>query len=605
MREPSDYPVSSEPESLSDSDWLDIAGTDRESDDNDSIFSSSRDTDHERPSLRSRSRQSSVSYGSSRDGDIDVWEGMIDDSADEDLPDHVRASSPPPPGPSPAAHPVSHPATHAHEQTSLDDELREKEGLDQSMVSTLSSSRSSSVHAPTVHNSLRDLRLSFPDPISSSREELVTSSYEDVGASPDATPPSTSDSYVIQTSQQHTPDEAPSVPEPASTIQDSLPSGAASSSEFNVDLYGLSTPLKWSVIGDLLAKVAQGAGVTIATDVEDLDGPVRRFVVTGRPSHAKLFPGTVTVTDKTQQQYTPAGSSLAYSTSFPPLAIVYMPSCPPRLPEPAFYLPVLTIPSYSSDSGEFSNTSCSTTQETWNLFNIPDHQVLRLTPTGGPAVVDEHIITNLDPSSAYHAFYRMWSNNKKSSTKASLSGTHTWTILAFLSLLLGVIVRATFHSADRVVTPTAVAGTIPENCSSTSLWQLLRPAIERPRPASVESSASSLKDFALSVFSAESTSVSLHHTHSPSLHRVASSVLQEHLIFTTDLVLRPTLSVLVPVKEAKAVSVVPSITEGLASTPSSLTSAIQTSAYSVLKEYAPILTAAVANDMQAILDALD
>ncbi|KAG8213017.1 hypothetical protein J3R82DRAFT_11408 [Butyriboletus roseoflavus] len=79
MSIPTDNSALSELDSHSDSDWLDIASTDRDSDDNDSIYSS-RETDHE-DRFRSRSRRSSLSYGSSRDGDVDAWEGLIDDSA--------------------------------------------------------------------------------------------------------------------------------------------------------------------------------------------------------------------------------------------------------------------------------------------------------------------------------------------------------------------------------------------------------------------------------------------------------------------------------------------------------------------------------------------
>ena len=290
MLEPTERPASSEPESLSDSDWLDISSTDRESD-NDSIFSSSRGTDHERPS---RSRQSSVSYGSSRDGDVDVWEGMIDDSADEESPEQLQMSSPV----HPAHHVDSHPAVQTHDETSPE-ELRVKDGLDQSMVSTLSSSRSSSLHASTIHNSLRDLRLSFPDPITSSREDLSTSSYEDV-RTVDATH-STSDSYVIPTLQQDGKEAAEQTITPSSEPK-------LGGSEFNVFLYGLSTPFKWSITLDLLEKVAQGAGVTLTTPSEGSDdGLARQFAVGTRSEHGDAFPSTITITDKTRQQYSLEG----------------------------------------------------------------------------------------------------------------------------------------------------------------------------------------------------------------------------------------------------------------------------------------------------------
>ncbi|KAL4063544.1 hypothetical protein V8B97DRAFT_1991191 [Scleroderma yunnanense] len=591
MLEPTDHPVSSEPESLSDSDWLDISGTDRESD-NDSIFSSSRGTDHERPS---RSRQSSMSYGSSRDGDVDVWEGMIEDSADEDAPTDA-----PPVLPAPQVD--SHTTLQPHEETSLE-ELRVKEGLDQSMVSTLSSSRSSSLYASTVHSSLHDLRLSFPDPITSSREDLVTSSYEDVSTVPDAAH-SASASYVITTPQaeQETAEE---------TLIQECPT-----SEFNIFLYGLSTPFKWSVVIDLLEKVARGAGVTFITPPQGSDDSVRQFVVATRPERGNLFPSTITVTDKTHQQYSPEGSTLICANKFPSLAIVYMPYCPPHFLQPTFYLPVLAPTELEGFSDSTSNLT-QVAQETWDMFHIPERQVLCLTPKRTPAVVDKSTIDDLDPLSAYRAFNRMWSTKRKAMIKTSIGGVHTLTILAVLSLLLGAVIRSTFSAPGRVatVTPTVVA--IPDNCSSTSLWQLLRPVIDRqrgipPPPAAEPSSVAapaSLKEFALSIFSVESTSIALPRSqHSPNLRRMPPSTLHERLLSSKDLVLRPTLSVLVP--DTQAVSVASTATQGQAPSPtsripSSLSAVVHASAPDFVKEYAPIISAAIANDLQIILDALD
>jgi hypothetical protein len=88
--EPTNNSTLSEVESLSDSEWLDVASG-RESD-SDSIYSS-RETDQERTSSRSWSRRSSFSYGNFRDEDVDAWQGLIEDSVDEELvPNTVRLS---------------------------------------------------------------------------------------------------------------------------------------------------------------------------------------------------------------------------------------------------------------------------------------------------------------------------------------------------------------------------------------------------------------------------------------------------------------------------------------------------------------------------------
>ena len=69
--------MSSDVDSLSDSDWQEIASN-RASDDEDGFVS-----DHDGTlSLPPSSRRSSISLGSSRGGDVDAWEGIADHDAD-------------------------------------------------------------------------------------------------------------------------------------------------------------------------------------------------------------------------------------------------------------------------------------------------------------------------------------------------------------------------------------------------------------------------------------------------------------------------------------------------------------------------------------------
>ncbi|KAI6155676.1 hypothetical protein BKA82DRAFT_991324 [Pisolithus tinctorius] len=579
-----DHPVLSEPDTLSDSDWLDISGTDRESDDNDSVFSSNRDTDHEHLSPL-RSRRSSVSYGSSREGDIDVWEGMIEDSADEGLPDLV-----PVPPPASLSGEELHPAIHAQDETLLE-EQRINDGLDQSMVSTLSSSRSSSLPASTLHNSARDLRLSFPDPITSSREELRESSYEDIGSCPEATQPSD----VISVPQQAEEEETQATPEVA-PVQDSVSStDTLPASDFNISLYGFPTPSRWSIVTSLLEKVAEGADVTITTSRDD--GSVRQFAASSH-SH-KLFPHIITVTDKIDHNYPAEGPS---SKPLPSLAIVYMPSCPPRLPEPTFYLPVVAAPHYDDEL----IIPYSFSRELWNASDIPERRALRLTP-GASAVIDERDIDSLDPTAVYRAFHHVWSGNKKAVGRVSINDLRCLAIMSIFSAIISLVFGIMAPSAvSRMTSIIPTSGATPGSCTSASILQLLLPAAERPReivPPAIESSTTaSIHDFALSVFRAELTSASIPSTHTPGIRRI-------HDRLTKDLVLRPTVSVLVPETQQKPASAVPSATTGQhggpASTTASLSSLTLSSAPDIINEYVPIITAAITNDIQIILDALD
>lgn len=292
MSIPTDNSALSEHDSHSDSDWLDIASTDRDSDDNDSIYSS-RETDHEAPS-RSRSRRSSLSYGSSRDGDVDAWEGLIEDSADEGMPNDVLASD---------THVASLPAAFQlnHTQETSSEELRVKEGLDQSMISTLSSSRSSSLHASTVHNSSRDLRLSFPDPITSSCREHLSTSYEEILPNCDLS--SSVDLDAPSDAQQTDDEEMPSASQMLSTQPHATSIPSSSGPELKVFLYGFPTIFKWSIVNRLMQKVAYGAGLTINSDLENFQGSVRQLAVSGSFERDRAFPRIITVLDRTLQPY--------------------------------------------------------------------------------------------------------------------------------------------------------------------------------------------------------------------------------------------------------------------------------------------------------------
>lgn len=296
MSIPTDNSALSELDSHSDSDWLDIASTDKDSDDNDSIYSS-RETDHEDRS-RSRSRRSSLSYDSSRDGDVDAWEGLIDDSADEGMPNDVLAPNPHVPSLS------HHPATFdlPPTQEASPEELRVKEGLDQSMVSTLSSSRSGSLHTSTIHNSSRDLRLSFPDPITSSCREPLSTSYEEIRRNSDILS-SPTDSDGPSDARQADDEEMLSASQMTSAQPQATTLPSPSGPELKVFLYGFSTIFKWSIVNRLLQKVAHGAGLTITHDLDNLQGSIRRLTVSGSFEHDRAFPRVITVLDRTLHPY--------------------------------------------------------------------------------------------------------------------------------------------------------------------------------------------------------------------------------------------------------------------------------------------------------------
>jgi hypothetical protein len=155
-------------ESLSDSEWLDLDLL--SSGDNDDGLS---DGDSELMRTRSPSRSSSTCIEDSDASDIEAWEGLIDFSASEAQSGGVDQTFPPPIA-SQCKHTIDAASigTSATSLSSPDnegDDERIRHGLDQSMVSTLSSSRSSWTSSGTTTGP-RDLRLSFPDPLTSSKE---------------------------------------------------------------------------------------------------------------------------------------------------------------------------------------------------------------------------------------------------------------------------------------------------------------------------------------------------------------------------------------------------------------------------------------------------
>lgn len=256
----------SEFDSLSDSDWLDIAS--RASDDNDSISS------HEGLSSRPLSRRSSISFGSSHESEVEAWEGFVDESGDESAVEPgmclvrsltARATESLPIGTIPD---ISHDSS---------DDQRVKEALDQSMVGTLSASRTSTTGHST-HSSIRDLRLSFPDPLTSSRDQL-NKSYEEILESEttsnihDAdTTISLTDSLVSSSGQEPEPVAIMSqVPHHEATQQDNINTNMG----LDIMLYGSSSPIKWSFVQDFIQKAASFSGNVVLNALDPNAGPVQ------------------------------------------------------------------------------------------------------------------------------------------------------------------------------------------------------------------------------------------------------------------------------------------------------------------------------------------
>jgi len=423
----------SEVDSLSDSDWLDISSN-RESDDNDSV--SSRDSDHDEGGSMPPSRRSSISIGSSRDGDVEAWEGFADDSADEGTPNSYPI------------YPVLSAADDAEPDVAaqlsdierdIAEEQRVKDALDQSMIGTLSASRSSSLagHSSTVHSSLRDLRLSFPDPLTSSRDELIRS-YEDV--SPSETTSTTNDEDAVSPCETSSPKPdgdpgsftTPEVPHYQTQANDSYVHA-----DLDVMLYGSASVIKWAFVHDLIQKEAIGSNRTLTNTSQFVNGSTRWLHLDRSTSEFAKLVDTIAIHDRTEGNLEQLEAVRYCSNLFlkltstcpqprsrgypdrPSLAVVYLPSSsPPSLSEHTFYLPVF-VPSPSFvDSLGFDDTAArKSAQDMWNLLAIPTSKTMRLCEDGMSCLFDSQDLRLLKPQHVRHEFQRIAMQTKERQAK--------------------------------------------------------------------------------------------------------------------------------------------------------------------------------------------
>jgi len=289
----------------SDSDWLDITSG-RDSDDNLSL--SDQDSDRDEIGSVPRSRRSSFSTESSMGGDVEAWEGFVSDSGDEaahalngmysvTFPSATRAEPL-------AVRPVPDATDSMPDPFIAEEDKRVREALDQSFVGTLSASRSSTagMNNSSTHTSIRDLRLSFPDPLTSSRNEL-NRSYEDV--------PSTGSD--LNSSEEFKPDSITELPAPAPSLPHCDPGPLSTTpevqrnehkeasyedaTELDVILYGTSSAIKWTFVQALIQKAIDATGHDVVNTLQD-DKSIQSLHLARKTSNLRFF-DTVNVIDRT------------------------------------------------------------------------------------------------------------------------------------------------------------------------------------------------------------------------------------------------------------------------------------------------------------------
>lgn len=407
------YSSLSELESLSDSDWLDISSRG----DDDSLLASDSDPDDPEQS-RPVSRRSFTSAASSHGQVVEGWEGLIDDSADEtpsadrDAADVFAHVVPAEGGHSPKA--TSSPVP---EEADSDDE-RVKAALDQSMISTLNSPRSSplssSMQTSIVH-STRSLRLSFPDPTTSKLPSLHTSFEElsqadldaDVSSADpavvEATRPPAADSDHLSTS------DIPATEDTQSGVLDRN-SFSALKVDFHVVLYGSSSAAQFTLVEMLLDKwAASGDLIRGQKYIYTANTVMHEYecFTLGAKSAKRL----ISVTDRTGEDDVSGLPATLSSNSddpqpgarleldAPSLAVVFLPNLEAiTLPEHTVYLPVLMTSSLSAD------TDCLLeAEQQWEAQAIPSAQLTSFSTHASP-VVEQETLEQATPQQVAHAF---------------------------------------------------------------------------------------------------------------------------------------------------------------------------------------------------------
>ncbi|KAM6504509.1 hypothetical protein JOM56_001452 [Amanita muscaria] len=485
-------PSPSDLDSQSDSDWLDIVSS-RESDDNDSVPSDREDV-HSVP----LSRRSSVSFGSSREGDVEAWEGFVDDSDDDDKSSPIR------PGMYPNPPPVSRTQLDilgsnldaACVQDTAEDE-RVKEGLEQSLISTLSSSRSSSAaYSASTHSSLRDLRLSFPDPLTSSKDNLPLSRP--------ATPPNEVTPTSVEPRDTATATPPKPEPEPGTGIPPPEIPQASKCDIIDIVLYGSSPTSKWTLLEQLLRKAAGFTHRTLTSTLPSEDAA--HFIF--KPRSEAVQPNGIAVYDCTQ------GGAIHFTSSDPDrpsLAVVFLPSDSLRvLPEHTFYLPIF-VDVDSADVVAHDASVRSSAERAWRMLPVPPGKTLCL-GNGPTSILSSSELENVEPFRAHRALQRLLLPAKKQPSKTfadHLSSVPAVTFFALVSIVMSFAINTIFRPPE----PTPVFRTqVASPTWGTTTTQLNSSTAVQATPISQQGTAliaSSLKDFALSIINPHSTALSV------------------------------------------------------------------------------------------------
>ena len=333
-----------------------------------------------------------------------------------------------------------------------EEDRRVKDALDQSFVGTLNASRSSTTggHFSSNHTSINDLRLSFPDPLTSSHNEL-NASYQAVSSaeSSDSSPSDNDNAHeltrasIISSSLTEDPGITATTPE-VRCLGDQHPFiESDEKSQLEIVLYGASSEIKWHFIQELVQKAAANAGHVLVNPLHS--GAESEQVQTIRlykDSDAFQVPffNSVTVHDRTGDKFPPKfelvrikhwflfllllffipssvfQDTLNGDSDHLSLAVVYLPTAKlPTLRLHNSFLPVLV--SSSILPADFDNAvALQAAEDDWDLLCVPADKTLNIGGTRSP-VFDSNRLVHITSEQAYGVLHDIGRETKKVTLK--------------------------------------------------------------------------------------------------------------------------------------------------------------------------------------------
>ena len=315
------------------------------------------------------------------------------------------------------------------EEDNLEDQ-KVKDALDQSMFSTLSTSRTGSFGRSSVTSprARKDIRLSFPDPIASTTDD-IRRSYEELDASATRRSRSRHNSHDDQGAAEATPESDSITDSGVSSTQelsprDSIPPEIVNAADLFIVLYGFSIGDKLNLVDKLLRSHSIGSGFELVDNIQVQPPCSQVLAIRELRSPAKISgipPRVITIIDKTQSLDFRVGlfplsserlismhlqsiSELSYDT--PSLGIIFFPQRAfSAVPDHTYYLPLVASTSYTKNTPGGIDSVRSSAESNWKDLGVPHDKLLFNLPAS--PVVEMETVMEYEPKMITAAFKKL------------------------------------------------------------------------------------------------------------------------------------------------------------------------------------------------------